>query len=87
MLTPYQSERWSWSVEGNVGSCGWFCQDGPPLSHTATQQYQHQPRQPGGGRGRGGGGGGGEGQGEGGVDKGERRVRRRGDKREKRGGK
>ena len=33
------------------------------------------------------GAGGGEGQGKGGVDKGERRVRRRGDKREKRGGK
>ena len=54
----YQSECWSWPVEGSVGSCDWFCLDEPPLSHTVTQQYQHQPRQPGEGRGRGGGGGG-----------------------------
>ena len=49
----YQSECWSWPVEGSVGSCDWFCLDEPPLSHTVTQQYQHQPRQPGKGRGRG----------------------------------
>ena len=34
-----------------MGSCDWFCLDEPPLSHTVTQQYQHQPRQPGEGRG------------------------------------
>ena len=81
VLTPYQSEWWSWSVEGNVGSCGWFCQDGPPLSHTATQQYQHQPRQPGGGRGRGrGGAGGGRGR-----QRREKSAEERRQEREKRG--
>ena len=39
-----------------MGSCDWFCLDEPPLSHIVTQQYRHQPRQPGEGR-RGGGGG------------------------------
>ena len=34
-----------------MGSCDWFCLDEPPLSHTVTQQYQHQSRQPGKGRG------------------------------------
>ena len=34
-----------------MGSCDWFCLDAPPLSHTVTQQYRHQPRQPGEGRG------------------------------------
>ena len=29
-----------------MGSCDWFCLDEPPLSHTVTQQYWHQPRQP-----------------------------------------
>ena len=69
----YQSECWSWPVEGSVGSCDWFCLDEPPLSHTVTQQYQHQPRQPGEGRGRGGGGKerkGGRGRGRGGREEG-----------------
>ena len=54
LLRSYQSERLSWLVEGSVGSCDWFCLDAPPLSHTVTQQYRHQPRQPGEGRRRGG---------------------------------
>ena len=71
----YQSECWSWPVEGSVGSCDWFCLDEPPLSHTVTQQYQHQPRQPGEGRGRGGGGGR-----RGGVEEGRRGEREEGRK-------
>ena len=47
MLRSYQFECWSWPVEGSVGSCNWFCLDEPPLSHTVTQQYRHQSRQPG----------------------------------------
>ena len=79
VLRSYQFECWSWLVEGSEGSCDWFCLDAPPLSHTVTQQYRHQPGQPGEGRrGRreeeeerkGGRGGGGEAWRKGGVEEG-----------------